>query len=47
MNVIPSIEHRLFPFDFYKDMRNKHSIAYDEKIDAYGAFSYQDVRKIL
>jgi uncharacterized protein YdeI (YjbR/CyaY-like superfamily) len=47
MNVIPSVEQRLFPFNFYRDMRNNHPITYDEKIDAYSAFRYQDVHKIL
>jgi len=47
MNIIPSLEQRLFPFNFYTDMRNKHPIIYDEEIDAYSAFRYQDVRKIL
>ncbi|MGE5634401.1 MAG: cytochrome P450 [Deltaproteobacteria bacterium] len=47
MNVIPSVEQRLFPFDFYTDMRNKHPITYDEVNDAYAIFRYQDVRKVL
>jgi hypothetical protein len=47
MNIIPFVEQRLFPFDFYKEMRNKHPITYDETNDAYAAFRYQDVRKIL
>ena len=47
MNVIPSVEQRFFPFDFYRYMRDKYPITYDEGIDAYSAFRYHDVRNIL
>ncbi len=47
MSVIPSLEERLFPFNFYTRMRNKHPITYDEKNDAFAAFRYKDVYNIL
>ena len=45
MNVISSVQQRLFPFYFYTDMRNKHPITCDEENDASACFGYPDIRK--
>jgi hypothetical protein len=46
MNVIPSIEQQVYLFDFYREMRNKHPISYDEATNVYAVLQYQDFRKI-
>jgi hypothetical protein len=35
MNVISSVQQRVFPFDFYTYMRNKHPITFNEENEAY------------
>ena len=45
MNVISSVQQRLFPFYFYTDMGNKHPLTCDEENDDSACFRYPDIRK--
>jgi cytochrome P450 len=42
MNIFPSYEQSLSPFQFYAD-----PIAYDDRNNIWGVFSYYDVQSIL
>jgi cytochrome P450 len=47
MNIFPPPEQRLFPFQFYADMRHNNPVAYDDKNNAWAVFRYYDVQSIL
>ena len=47
MNIFPSPEQRLFPFQFYADMRHNNPVAYDDRNDLWAVFRYYDVQFIL
>lgn len=47
MNVISSVQQRVFPFEFYTYMRNKHPITFNEENEAYAVFRYPYVRQVL
>ena len=47
MNIFPSHEQSLSPFQFYADMRHNNPIAYDDRNNIWGVFRYYDVQFIL
>jgi cytochrome P450 len=47
MNIFPSPEQRLNPFQFYTDMRHNNPVAYDDRNDLWAVFRYYDVQFIL
>jgi cytochrome P450 len=47
MNIFPSPEQQLNPFQFYADMRHNNAVAYDDKNNVWGVFRYYDVQFIL
>jgi cytochrome P450 len=47
MNIFPSPEQRLFPFQFYADMRHNNPVAYDDRKNVWAVFRYYDVQSIL
>jgi cytochrome P450 len=47
MNIFPSPEQQLNPFQFYADMRHNNPVAYDDKTNVWGVYRYYDVQFIL
>jgi cytochrome P450 len=47
MNIFPSPEQRLFPFQFYADMRHNNPVAYDDRNNMWAVFRYYDIQSIL
>ena len=47
MNIFPSPEQRLFPFEFYSMMRRSNPVAYDEINNVWGVFRYDDVLYVV
>src|SRR6187200_80362 len=47
MNIFPSAEQRLNPFQFYADMRHNNPVAYDDRNNMWAVFRYYDVQFIL
>jgi cytochrome P450 len=47
MNIFPSPEQQLNPFQFYADMRYNNPVAYDDRNNVWGVFRYYDVQFIL
>jgi cytochrome P450 len=47
MNIFPSPEQRLNPFQFYADMRHNNPVAYDDRNNIWAVFRYYDVQFIL
>jgi cytochrome P450 len=47
MNIFPSPEQQLNPFQFYADMRHNNPVAYDNRNNVWGVFRYYDVQLIL
>jgi cytochrome P450 len=47
MNIFPSPEQRLFPFQFYADMRHNNPVAYDDISNMWAVFRYYDIQSIL
>jgi len=47
MNIFPSPEQRLSPFQFYADMRHNNPVAYDDSNNIWAVFRYYDVQFIL
>ena len=47
MNIFPSPEQRLNPFQFYADMRHNNPVAYDDSNNIWAVFRYYDVQFIL
>jgi cytochrome P450 len=47
MNVFPSPDQKLDPFQFYSMMRQSNPVAYDDKNNLWGVFRYYDVHSIL
>src|SRR6187200_3108252 len=47
MNIFPSPEQRLSPFQFYADMRHNNPVAYDDTNNIWAVFRYYDVQFIL
>ena len=47
MNIFPPPEQRLFPFQFYADMRHNNPVAYDDRSNMWAAFRYYDIQSIL
>lgn len=47
MNIFPSPEQQLNPFQFYADMRHNNPVAYDNRNNVWGVFCYYDVQLIL
>ena len=47
MNVFPSPDQRLSPFEFYSTMRRLNPVVYDEAKNVWGVFRYKDVQSIL
>jgi cytochrome P450 len=47
MNIFPSPEQRLFPFEFYSMMRRSNPVAYDEINNVWGVFRYDDVLYVI
>jgi cytochrome P450 len=47
MNIFPTAHQRLYPFDFYLQMRRLNPIAYDERNNIWGIFRYGDVQRVL
>ena len=46
MNIFPSPEQRLFPFQFYADMRHNNPVAYDDRNNVWAVFRYYDIQSI-
>jgi cytochrome P450 len=47
MNIFPPTNQRLYPFDFYSQMRRLNPVAYDEHNKIWGIFRYGDVQSVL
>jgi cytochrome P450 len=47
MNVFPSPEQRLNPFQFYAGMRHNNPVAFDDRNNMWAVFRYYDVQFIL
>ncbi|MDQ6866733.1 MAG: hypothetical protein M3044_23290, partial [Thermoproteota archaeon] len=47
MNIFPTPEQRLSPFEFYSTMRRLNPVVYDEAKNVWGVFRYKDVQSIL
>jgi cytochrome P450 len=47
MNIFPAPSQRLYPFDFYSEMRRLNPVAYDERNNIWGMFRYGDVQSVL
>jgi cytochrome P450 len=47
MNIFPTAHQRLYPFDFYLQMRRLYPVVYDERNNIWGVFRYDDVQTIL
>jgi cytochrome P450 len=47
MNIFPTPEQRLSPFEFYSAMRHLNPVVYDEANNVWGVFRYDDVHSIL
>ncbi|MGB8934208.1 MAG: hypothetical protein WCC17_03770 [Candidatus Nitrosopolaris sp.] len=47
MNIFPSPEQRLFPLQFYADMRHNNPVAYDDRNNVWAVFRYYDIQSIL
>jgi cytochrome P450 len=47
MNIFPTPEQRLYPFEFYSAMRHLNPVVYDEANNVWGVFRYGDVQSIL
>lgn len=47
MNIFPSTNQRLYPFDFYSWMRRHNPVAYDERNNIWGIFRYEDIQSVL
>ena len=47
MNIIPPPDQRLYPFEFYSQMRRLKSVVYDERNNIWGVFRYGDVQSVL
>jgi cytochrome P450 len=47
INIFPSPEQRLNPFQFYADMRHNNPVAYDDRNNIWAVFRYYDVQFIL
>src|SRR5215471_12245430 len=47
MNIFPPAHQRLYPFDFYLQMRRLYPVAYDEHNNIWGIFRYGDVQRVL
>ena len=47
MNIFPPTNQRLYPFDFYSQMRRLNPVAYDERNKIWGIFRYGDVQSVL
>jgi hypothetical protein len=47
MNIFPPAHQRLYPFDFYLQMRRLYPVAYDEHNNIWWIFRYGDVQRVL
>ena len=47
MNIFPTAHQRLYPFDFYLQMRRLYPVVYDEHSNIWGIFRYGDVQRVL
>lgn len=47
MNIIPPPDQRLYPFEFYSQMRRLNPVVYDERNNIWGVFRYGDVQNVL
>jgi cytochrome P450 len=47
MNIFPPAHQRIYPFDFYSQMRGLNPIAYDERNNIWGVFRYGSVQSVL
>jgi cytochrome P450 len=47
MNIFPPPEQRLFPFQFYADMRHNNPVAYDDRSNMWAVYRYYDIQSIL
>ena len=47
MNIIPHPDQRLYPFEFYSQMRRLNPVVYDERNNIWGVFRYGDVQSVL
>lgn len=47
MNIFPSLEQRLFPFEFYSTMRRSNPVVYDELNNVWGVFRFDDVQYVI
>jgi len=47
MNIFPAAHERLYPFDFYLQMRRLYPVVYDEHSNIWGIFRYGDVQRVL
>jgi hypothetical protein len=47
MNIFPSPEQMLFPFQFYADMRHNNPVAYDDRNNVWAAFRHYNIQSIL
>lgn len=47
MNIFPSPDQRLNPFQFYADMRHNNPVAFDDRNNIWAVFRYYDVQSIL
>jgi cytochrome P450 len=47
MNIIPPPDQRLYPFEFYSQMRRLNPVVYDERNNIWGVFRYGDVQSVL
>ncbi|MGC1928575.1 MAG: cytochrome P450 [Candidatus Nitrosopolaris sp.] len=47
MNIFAPANQRLYPFEFYSQMRRLNPVVYDEGNNVWGVFRYSDVQSIL
>jgi cytochrome P450 len=47
LNIFPSPDQRLNPFQFYADMRHNNPVAFDDRNNIWAVFRYYDVQSIL
>ena len=47
MNIFPPPNQRLYPFEFYAEMRRSNPVVYDERNNMWGVFGYNVIQSIL
>jgi len=47
MNTFPPTDQRLYPFEFYSQMRRLNPVVYDDRNKVWSVFRYRDLQTIL